>query len=86
MKKKYRYQKYAYDMDTVKSGDIIPIMCDHSTCNRFLVAKLLDPHIGICYVPVYKSNFDMRNQSWKCFQHRIDEATKRDNKIKKILK
>lgn len=81
-----RLDKYMYNIDSIKPGDKIPIICDHEGCHRFLLAKVLNPSIMLCYCSAYKSKFDMRNQTWKCYQHRQDAIEKRNNKINRILK
>ncbi len=82
----YRLDRYKYDIDTVDAGDRIPIICDHKDCHRFLVAIVINPSVMYCHCVAYNSKFDMRNQIWKCFQHRDDAISKRDKKINKILK
>ena len=64
-----RLKKYAYDIDTVKEGDKIAIMCAHENCHRFLVMTVVYSSTMQCTHPKYGS-FDMRNQSYYCHQHR----------------
>jgi len=74
--KKPLWKKYLYDIDTVKEGDIIPVLCSHQRadetgCNRWL--KMIVNHASVmnCTHLASGSNFDMRNQEWFCHQHKI---------------
>lgn len=67
---KNRILKYAYNINTVKRGDKIALCCQHKDCKRFIVAIVNDESTMQCYVPCYRSNYDMRTQSWYCNKHK----------------
>lgn len=67
---KRRWEKYSYDIDKVKNGDKIAVMCDHNGCNRFLVMVVNYSSTMQCTCLRYKNSFDMRNQVWYCHQHK----------------
>jgi hypothetical protein len=62
------YEKYAYDIDTVKAGQKIAIICANGNCHRFLVMTVIYPSTMQC-VHHIKGSFDMRNQEWYCHSH-----------------
>lgn len=71
MKKlKHRFQKYGYDIATIKTGDVIAVMCDHENCKHFLKMVVDYPSTMQLHHYKTKERFDMRNQIWICHQHK----------------
>jgi hypothetical protein len=70
-KRKNGWKKYAYSIDTVKIGDKIPVFCDHKGCHRYLVMVVGNNSTMQCKHISSGTHFDMRNQSWRCHQHKI---------------
>ena len=68
-RKRPKYLKYAYNIDDVVVGQIVPIICHKRGCDRFIFAKVLNP--STMELRTVKSNdyFDMRNQVYYCKQH-----------------
>lgn len=67
-----RIEKYAYDINNVQVGDKIAVICAEKNCKRFLVMEVAYPSTMQCVHKKY-GPFDMRNQEYRCHQHRNHE-------------
>ena len=67
---KHRFQKYGYNIDEVEAGDNVAVMCDAPGCKHFLRMVVDYPSTMQMHHYKTKEHFDLRNQSWTCYQHR----------------